>query len=130
MNGMKTYQKKITYKDLFNIILGYHIKSRDVFLKSFKTCFKKINTDHNGIITKMQFYALIISLNVFDNDTQLDNNIDTLIMKLPHCEAYDSFSFSEIVDLLENTASPKVNTFNILEYIASTNSSNNNYYYV
>ena len=134
MNGMKTYQKKITYKDLFNIILGYHIKSRDVFLKPFKTCFKKINTEHNGILTKMQFYALIISLNIFDNDTQLDNNIDTLIMKLPHCEAYDTFTFSEVVDLLENTTSPKVNTFNILEYIASTNSSsnknNNNYYYV
>ena len=130
MNGMKTYQKKITYKDLFNIILGYHIKSRDVFLKAFKTCFKKINTDHNGIITKMQFYALIISLNVFDNDTHLDSNIDSLIMKLPHCEAYDSFSFSEIVDLLETTVSPKLSTFNILEYVACSSSNTNLNYYV
>ena len=119
MNGMKTYQKKITYKDLFNIILGYHLKSRDAFLKRFKICFKQIDTLNKGILTKNEFYTLIINLNLFDNDCDLNNNIDKLVMKLPHCEAYNAFSFSEIVDVLENETSLKVPELNCLEFISS-----------
>ena len=119
MNGMKTYQKKITYKDLFNIILGYHLKSRDAFLKRFKKCFKQIDTLNKGILTKNEFYTLIINLNLFNNDCDLDNNIDKLVMKLPHCEAYNAFSFSEIVDVLENETSLKVPELNCLEFISS-----------
>ena len=119
MNGMKTYQKKITYKDLFNIILGYHLKSRDTFLKRFKMCFKQIDTLNKGTLTKDEFYTLIVNLRLFENDCELDNNIDKLIMKLPHCEAYNAFSFSEIVDALENEPSLKTPSLNCLEFISS-----------
>ena len=121
MNGIKTYQKKITYKDLFNIILGYHLKSRDAFLKRFKICFKQIDTLNKGVLTKDEFYTLILNLNLFDNDNDLDNNIDKLVMKLPHCETYNTFSFSEIVDVLENETSLKAPELNCLEFISSSN---------
>lgn len=101
MEEMKSYQRKIKYNDLFNILLEYHLRTRDKYLKNFKDAFKRCDHDNNGILSKEQFYQLIIDLKIFENNQLLDTNIDTLVGLLPNCESNDSFSFSEIVTLFE-----------------------------
>lgn len=101
MEEIKSYQRKIKYDDLFNIILEYHLRTRDKYLKNLKEAFKRCDHDNNGILSKEQFYQLVIDLGIFENNHLLDTNIDTLVGLLPNCESNDSFSFSEIVNLFE-----------------------------
>ena len=93
-------QKKITYNDLFNILLDYHIRTRSKYLKNFKTNFKKFDSNNDGILTKKELIQLIRQLNIFD-ESVINENIDLLLRKLPFCEKYNSFSFSEVLALFD-----------------------------
>ena len=93
-------QKKITYNDLFNILLDYHIRTRSKYLKNFKTNFKKVDSNNDGILTKKELIQLIRQLNIFD-ESVINENIDLLLRKLPFCEKYNSFSFSEVLALFD-----------------------------
>lgn len=98
---VKDYQRKIKYSDLYDILLFYHMRTRDKYLKRFKFSFKKCDRDLNGVLSKEEFYQLIIDLNLFENNDQLDANIDDLIGLVPINERNNSFTFSEIVSLFE-----------------------------
>lgn len=98
---VKDYQRKIKYSDLYDILLFYHLRTRDKYLKRFKFSFKKYDRDLNGVLSKDEFFQLIIDLNIFDNDEQLDANIDSLLGLVPINERNNSFTFSEIVNLFE-----------------------------
>ena len=91
-------QKKITYNDLFNILLDYHIRTRSKYLKNFKTNFKKFDSNNDGILTKKELIQLIRQLNIFD-ESVINENIDLLLRKLPFCEKYNSFS--EVLGLFD-----------------------------
>jgi Ca2+-binding EF-hand superfamily protein len=100
MEEIQNMQKKITYGDLFNILLDYHIRTRSKYLKNFKNLFKKFDNNNDGILTKKELIQLIRELNIFD-ENEINQNIDLLLRKLPFCEKYNSFSFSEVLALFD-----------------------------
>ena len=100
MEEIQNMQKKITYDDLFNTLLDYHIRTRSKYLKNFKNLFKKFDNNNDGILTKKELIQLIRELNIFD-ENEINQNIDLLLRKLPFCEKYNSFSFSEVLALFD-----------------------------
>ena len=98
------------------------MRTRDKYLKRFKFSFKKCDRDLNGVLSKEEFYQLIIDLNIFENNDQLDANIDDLIGLVPINERNNSFTFSEIVSLFEKEIIyPKgfEKAVTILEYLST-----------
>ena len=81
--------------------------------------FYKIDSNKDGILTKKEFVQYINQLKIFQEQT-VEDNIDYLLRKLPQCEQYDSFSFSEIVDLFDQEQILKENNekCSILDFLA------------
>ena len=118
-DDFKNFPKKIRYEDLLNILIDYHIKARKGFLKNMRDQFYKIDSNKDGILTKKEFVQYINQLKIFQEQT-VEDNIDYLLRKLPQCEQYDSFSFSEIVDLFDQEQILKENNekCSILDFLA------------
>ena len=115
----KNYQKKIRYEDLLNILIDYHIKVRKNYLKNMRNLFMKNDRNKDGVLTKKEFIQYINELKIFHEET-LEENIDYLLRKMPQCEQYNFFSFSEVVDLFDQEQILKENNekSSILDFLA------------
>ena len=118
-NEMKNYPKKIRYEDLINILIDYHIRVRKNYLKNMREIFMNNDENKDGVLTKKEFIKYINDLKIFHEET-LEGNIDYLLRKMPQCEKYDFFSFSEIVDLFDQEQILKENNekCSILDFLA------------
>ena len=118
-NEMKNYPKKIRYEDLINILIDYHIRVRKNYLKNMREIFMNNDENKDGVLTKKEFIKYINDLKIFHEET-LEENIDYLLRKIPQCEKYDFFSFSEIVDLFDQEQILKENNekCSILDFLA------------
>ncbi len=118
-DDFKNYQKKIRYEDLLNILIDYHIKVRKNYLKNMRNLFMKNDNNKDGVLTKKEFITYINELKIFHEET-LEENIDYLLRKMPQCEQYDFFSFSEVVDLFDQEQILKENNekSSILDFLA------------
>ena len=118
-DDFKNYQKKIRYEDLLNILIDYHIKVRKNYLKNMRNLFMKNDNNKDGVLTKKEFIRYINELKIFHEET-LEENIDYLLRKMPQCEQYDFFSFSEVVDLFDQEQILKENNekSSILDFLA------------
>lgn len=118
-DDFKNYQKKIRYEDLLNILIDYHIKVRKNYLKNMRTLFMKNDSNKDGVLTKKEFIQYISELKIFHEET-LEENIDYLLRKMPQCEKYNFFSFSEVVDLFDQEQILKENNerSSILDFLA------------
>ena len=118
-DDFKNYQKKIRYEDLLNILIDYHIKVRRNYLKNMRTLFMKNDSNKDGVLTKKEFIQYINELKIFHEETLVEN-IDYLLRKMPQCEQYDFFSFSEVVDLFDQEHILKENNekSSILDFLA------------
>ena len=116
---MRNYPRKITFYDLLNILLDYHIRTRSKYLTNFKAYFKKFDKNNDGILTKKELILFIRELNLFD-ESVVNENIDLLLRKLPNCEKYNSFSFSEVLALFdkEKIINEKGEEISLLDAIA------------
>ena len=116
---MQNYPKKIRYEDLINILIDYHIKVRKNYLKNMREIFMNNDENKDGVLTKKEFIKYINDLKIFHEET-LEENIDYLLRKMPQCEKYDFFSFSEIVDLFDQEQILKENNekCSILDFLA------------
>ena len=116
---MRNYPKKITFYDLLNILLDYHIRTRSNYLTNFKSYFNKYDTNNDGILSKKELILFIREMNLFD-ESIVNENIDLLLRKLPNCEKYNSFSFSEVLSLFdkEKIINHKGEEISILDAIA------------
>ena len=116
---MKNYQKKIRYEDLINILIDYHIKVRKNYLKNMREIFMNNDENKDGVLTKKEFIKYINDLKIFHEET-IEENIDYLLRKLPQCEKYDFFSFSEVVGLFDQEQILKENNekCSILDFLA------------
>ena len=118
-NEMKNFPKKIRYEDLINILIDYHIRVRKNYLKNMRQIFMNNDENKDGVLTKKEFIKYINDLKIFHEET-LEENIDYLLRKMPQCEKYDFFSFSEIVELFDQEQILKENNekCSILDFLA------------
>ena len=118
-NEMKNFPKKIRYEDLINILIDYHIRVRKNYLKNMRQIFMNNDENKDGVLTKKEFIKYIKDLKIFHEET-LEENIDYLLRKIPQCEKYDFFSFSEIVELFDQEQILKENNekCSILDFLA------------
>ena len=116
---MQNYPKKIRYEDLINILIDYHIKVRKNYLKNMREIFMDNDDNKDGVLTKKEFIKYINDLKIFHEET-IEENIDYLLRKIPQCEKYDFFSFSEIVGLFDQEQILKENNekCSILDFLA------------
>jgi len=118
-NEMKNFPKKIRYEDLINILIDYHIRVRKNYLKNMRQILMNNDENKDGVLTKKEFIKYIKDLKIFHEET-LEENIDYLLRKIPQCEKYDFFSFSEIVELFDQEQILKENNekCSILDFLA------------
>jgi hypothetical protein len=118
-DDFKGLQKKIRYEDLINILIDYHLKVRKNYLKNMRAMFIKNDSNKDGVLTKKEFIEYIHELKIFHDDT-MEENIDYLLRKIPQCEQYNFFSFSEVVDLFDQEQILKDNyeKSSILDFLA------------
>ena len=118
-NEMKNYPKKIRYEDLINILIDYHIRVRKNYLKNMREIFMDNDDNKDGVLTKKEFIKYINDLKIFHEET-IEENIDYLLRKIPQCEKYDFFSFSEVVGLFDQEQILKENNekCSILDFLA------------
>jgi hypothetical protein len=118
-NEVKNFPKKIRYEDLINILIDYHIRVRKNYLKNMREIFMNNDENKDGVLTKKEFIKYINDLKIFHEET-LEENIDYLLRKIPQCEKYDFFSFSEIVELFDQEQILKENNekCSILDFLA------------
>ena len=118
-NEMKNFPKKIRYEDLINILIDYHIRVRKNYLKNMRQIFMNNDENKDGVLTKKEFIKYIKDLKIFHEET-LEENIDYLLRKIPQCEKYDFFSFSEVVGLFDQEQILKENNekCSILDFLA------------
>ena len=116
---IRYYPKKIRYEDLINIFIDYHIKVRKNYLKNMRELFMNNDENKDGVLTKKEFIKYISDLKIFHEET-LEENIDYLLRKIPQCEKYDFFSFSEVVELFDQEQILKENNekCSILDFLA------------
>ena len=116
---MQNYPKKIRYEDLINILIDYHIKVRKNYLKNMREIFMDNDDNKDGVLTKKEFIKYINDLKIFHEET-IEENIDYLLRKIPQCEKYDFFSFSEVVALFDQEQILKENNekCSILDFLA------------
>ena len=116
---MQNFQKKIRYEDFINILIDYHIRVRKNYLKNMRDIFMNNDENKDGVLTKKEFIKYINDLKIFHEET-LEENIDYLLRKVPQCEKYDFFSFSEVVDLFDQEQILKENNekCSILDFLA------------
>ena len=110
--------KKISYNDLFNLLLNYHIRTREKYLTNFKKIFNENDKNKDGILNKNEFINLFKDLKIFD-DKNFNYNIDLLLKKMPINEKFNQFNFSEIVDVLDNEKINECNNQSILDIISN-----------
>ena len=116
---IQNYPKKIKYDDLINILIDYHIKVRKNYLKNMREVFMDNDENKDGILTKKEFIKYINDLKIFQEESIVEN-IDYLLRKIPQCEKYDFFSFSEVVGLFDQEQILKENNekCSILDFLA------------
>ena len=116
---IQNYPKKIRYDDLINILIDYHIKVRKNYLKNMREVFMDNDENKDGILTKKEFIKYINDLKIFQEET-IEENIDYLLRKIPQCEKYDFFSFSEVVGVFDQEQILKENNekCSILDFLA------------
>ena len=116
---MQNYPKKIRYEDLINILIDYHIRVRKNYLKNMREIFMDNDDNKDGVLTKKEFIKYINDLKIFHEET-IEENIDYLLRKIPQCEKYDFFSFSEVVGLFDQEQILKENNekCSILDFLA------------
>jgi hypothetical protein len=118
-NEVKNFPKKIRYEDLINILIDYHIRVRKNYLKNMREIFMDNDDNKDGVLTKKEFIKYINDLKIFHEET-IEENIDYLLRKIPQCEKYDFFSFSEVVGLFDQEQILKENNekCSILDFLA------------
>ena len=128
---IKDRNKIINTEDIYNIILELEIKERNIYLKNFRTLFRRVDTDSDGTINTYDTNALFgliydeikddlnkDEINNFKNKNEFVNNL----MKIFNYYIPKSLTFSQIVKYLND------NDKIVLDYLSKINdiTDNNN----
>ena len=128
---IKDRNKIINTEDIYNIILELEIKERNIYLKNFRTLFRRVDTDSDGTINTYDTNALFgliydeikddlnkDEINNFKNKNEFVNNL----MKIFNYYIPKSLTFSQIVKYLND------NDIIVLDYLTKINyiTDNNN----
>ena len=128
---IKDKNKIINTEDIYNIILELEIKERNIYLKNFRTLFRRVDTDSDGTINTYDTNALFgliydeikddlnkDEINNFKNKNEFVNNL----MKIFNYYIPKSLTFSQIVKYLND------NDKIVLDYLSKINdiTDNNN----
>ena len=104
----KIASKQNTNEILFSIfekiVLDYQLNEHCKFLDKFTEIFGQADTDTNGIISRHQFFELLLQMEIindevnYENSTAAESEADFLLRTIDPFET-DSITFSEIVKL-------------------------------
>ena len=124
IHNIKDKNKIINTEDIYNIILELEIKEKNLYLKNFRTLFRRIDTDSDGTINSYDttgLFGLIYDEikddlnkeenNKFKNKNEFVNNL----MKIYDYYIPKSLTFSQIVKYLND------NDKIVLDYLSKKN---------
>jgi hypothetical protein len=109
--AIKDKNKIINTGDVYNIILELEIKERNIYLKNFRTLFRRVDTDSDGTInsydTSVLFGIIFDEIkNEFGNDCinyKNKNDFVNNFMKIFNHYIPKSLTFSQIVKYIKDT---------------------------
>ena len=121
--SIKEKNKIINIEDIYNIILELEIKERNIYLKNFRTLFRRVDTDSDGTINSYDtsiLFGLIYDeiKNDFGNDgynIKNKNDFVNNLMKIFNHYIPKSLTFSQIVKYIKDTDNK------ILDYLSKKN---------
>ena len=91
-------EKKILYKYLYQLLLGFHLKERVMYLKHLVEEFKKVDTNLDGVVDRNQFKELLKLLNLF-NENEFEDKSECLI-QITDVYNKNKITFSKVVNML------------------------------
>ena len=127
---IKDKNKIINTEDIYNIILELEIKERNIYLKNFRTLFRRVDTDSDGTINTYDTNALFgliydeikddlnkDEINNFKNKNEFVNNL----MKIFNYYIPKSLTFSQIVKYLNDNDKIVLDYLTKINYITDNN---------
>ena len=127
---IKDRNKIINTEDIYNIILELEIKERNIYLKNFRTLFRRVDTDSDGTINTYDTNALFgliydeikddlnkDEINNFKNKNEFVNNL----MKIFNYYIPKSLTFSQIVKYLNDNDKIVLDYLTKINYITDNN---------
>ena len=124
---IKDKNKVINTEDIYNIILELEIKEKSIYLKNFRTLFRRIDTDSDGTVNTYDTSALFgliydeikEDLNKDENNSiKSKNEFVNNLMKIYDYYIPKSLTFSQIVKYLND------NNKIVLDYLSKKNDIN------
>ena len=108
--SVKEKNNVVNTEDIYNAILELEIKERTLYLKNFKSLFKRVDTDSDGIINSYDASILfgLIYDEIKDDFENVENNIGNKnefvnnLMKIFNHYIPKSLNFSQIVKYLKD----------------------------
>jgi len=93
--------KKLPFTDFQKIILDFQLREHEKFLEKFITVFKTTDQDNNGVINEDEFRDLIASMEVIDNEEEINYLLQII-------DPYNNqqMTFSELVHLFSSHMVP------------------------
>ena len=121
--SVKEKNNVVNTEDIYNAILELEIKERTLYLKNFKSLFKRVDTDSDGIINSYDASILfgLIYDEIKDDFENVENNIGNKnefvnnLMKIFNHYIPKSLNFSQIVKYLKD------NYKNVLDCLTKKN---------
>ena len=121
--SVKEKNNVVNTEDIYNAILELEIKERTLYLKNFKSLFKRVDTDSDGIINSYDASILfgLIYDEIKDDFENVENNIGNKnefvnnLMKIFNHYIPKSLNFSQIVKYLKD------NYKNVLDCLSKKN---------
>ena len=127
---IKEKNKIVNKEDIYNIILELEIKERNIYLKNFRTLFRRVDTDSDGTInindTNILFGLIFDEINEDLKDEEFNSSIKNKnefvnnLMKIYNNYIPKSLTFSQIVKYLDD------NNKKILDYLSKKNNITDN----
>ena len=76
------YGNSVSYQKFIQLVIDYQIRIRSIYLKNFNNLFKKIDTDHDGIITDYEFAKLVEISNIYNTKEELEIKTQMMVKEL------------------------------------------------
>ena len=93
--------KKILFKDFFNILIIFNMKLRKKYLYNLYVLFSKEDSKKTGIINLENFKQLIKNSDIIKDEKKIEEVTEKLIEILGQEES-DQITFTDVVEILEN----------------------------
>lgn len=93
--------KRIHFKDFLQAVLDFQLKGHEFFVQKFVKLFRRVDLDHNGILSEGEFFELVSSMNMDYSEEDIGG-----LLNAADPYGHQQITFSECMALF-NSVTPR-----------------------